>query len=214
MATNLWEWINSDTGLLARILTGVVIFSAFAIWDIAKNGKNAQRWREYIFLLSAVALALGYGILNDQVTVSISWEYFLFGKGLADKIGYEIPPDFSILRLEAVKIGMKATWWVGLILGVAVLFANNPRRKCLRLPYRSLYSLLPLPILIATLWAVVLGLAGWFGAYDGFIQAEFMRPRHFACVWGIHIGGYIGGLLGGITTVWIIIRKRSAKACK
>lgn len=56
--------------------------------------------------------AITYGILHDQVTVRISPEYFTIGH----------PPIFNAesATLLALKWGVAATWWVGLILGVVL----------------------------------------------------------------------------------------------
>jgi len=53
---------------------------------VAGDRRSAPQWprgsslREYLLLVACVGVALVYGILNDQVTVSISREYFLFAR--------------------------------------------------------------------------------------------------------------------------------------
>ena len=59
-----------------RLTIGLSIFALLAIVDLHRNGKQARRWREYAFLAAVVAIAMLYGILNDQITSAISWEYF------------------------------------------------------------------------------------------------------------------------------------------
>jgi len=39
--------------------------------------------REYSFLLSAALLAAAYAVVHDQITVTLSPEYFVYGKGQA-----------------------------------------------------------------------------------------------------------------------------------
>ena len=73
----LWHWlVQSDSGQYARIAMVVGIFACLAAVDLKRHGHAARRWKEYLFLVSCVVLALAYGIVNDQVTVGISWEYF------------------------------------------------------------------------------------------------------------------------------------------
>jgi hypothetical protein len=63
-----WKWwFTTDAGLLTRIGVGAAIFAGLAIADVMRNGRAARRWREYLFLLSAVAAAMAYG---DRETVS------------------------------------------------------------------------------------------------------------------------------------------------
>jgi hypothetical protein len=210
------EWlIRSREGLIARIAAGAFIFLCLALWDLKKHGREARRWKEYAFLVLCVVVAMIYGILNDLVTSSISWEYFYYGKELENALGPAIPPDRAAMRWEAAKIGMMATWSVGLLLGAALLIANNPRQDRPSLAPSRLLSLLPVVLLITITCGAIFGLLGWFGALNwlsnDFVEmwkADMFRPPHFTAAWGAHLGGYIGGLIGGMWAVWRIIRER------
>lgn len=213
---NFWNWLwLSNTGLVARIVGGVVVFAMLAVWDIRRKGREAQRWREYVFLIVVVLIALAYGVVNDFISSSISWEYFYYGKNLEGVLGPTTPPDSLALHWEATKIGMMATWTVGLLLGVAVLFANNPHKTLPRLPYSHLYRLIALPILAAAIFGAIGGLLGATG-YLSNLTADFRmlaendlwRPERFCCAWGIHLGGYVGGPIGGAIAVVLLLRKR------
>ena len=212
------DWlIHSDGGLIARILIGCMIFAVLAAVDLYRNGSAARRWREYAFLLVCVALALGYGIVNDQLTAGLSWEYFYYGKDLMSVLGEQTPPETWRLRLEAAKVGMKATWSAGLIIGVVLLFANNPSKTLASLPFRRLLGFFPLLLLITIAGAAAMGIMGYFGGlrfvtseFDGLIKDNLWRPYRFMTVFGIHLGGYIGGLLGTIV-VAIMVRKERRK---
>src|SRR4051812_27767308 len=125
-----WTWlIHSTPGLLTRIAAGVAIFAALAIHDLHKNRNRATRWREYAFLLICVLAAMTYGVINDQITSAISWEYFYYGKDLAAELGPATPPDPRALHLAAAVVGIKATWSAGLLIGVAILLSNNPSKS-------------------------------------------------------------------------------------
>ena len=207
--------INSENGLLARIAAGVVIFAFLGIVDYRRNGPNARRWREYLFLLICVVAALAYGLINDQITVGISWEYFYYGKGLESILGPAAPPAAIALRWEAAKVGMQAVWSAGLILGVILLLANNPGKRSAPLRFGRLYRLLPLMLACPAILASLFGVIGYWGGLV-WLNAEFplllkdnlWRPYRFMAVYGIHLGGYIGGLLGVFTAVGLIIRQR------
>lgn len=216
MSEGFWHWlIHAPGGLAVRIGAGVVIFTILALVDIRRHGQQARRWREYLFLVVCVVVAMAYGIANNMVTLSISWEYY-YGKNLHEALG---PPENLQpwpLRREAIRIGMMATWSVGLLLGVAVLLANNPRRNLPQLPFRSLYWMLPLVFAGAVVGGVlggVVGFAGWLrhaskDLMDVWLENMF-RPRYFLAAWGTHLGGYAGSALATIGCVpWIIRRRR------
>lgn len=219
MGAELWQWwAHSDAGLATRIALGAAVFAGLALWELRRRGRQARRWREYLFLLTAVAGAMAYGTLNDQLTVTISWEYFLYGKELVNVLGGDAPPAEGPLRWEAAKIGMKATWTAGLLLGAAMLTANSIPKKIPPLPLRQLYGLLAAALLPTVCLAALGGLAGrlgWLTALGGFREmaaAELWRPTRFMCVWGIHLGGYVGGLVGAVTATVRIVRRRRGTA--
>jgi hypothetical protein len=217
----MWHWLaHTDAGLATRIGAGGVIFLVLAIVDLRKNGKQATRWREYLFLLACAAAAMVYGVVNDQITSRISWEYFYFGKGLDAVLGPVLLPDAGRLHYEAIKVGMKATWTVGLIIGVALLLANNPLGNRPRLSHGRLCSALAIIFGITVIFAVGFGVAGYFGVPAHFsddfrqmIAHDEFRPYRFICVFGVHLGGYVGGLVGCVVAVFYILwqRKKLAK---
>ena len=53
-----------------------------------------------------------YGIIHDQVTYSMSTEYFTKFKFIQFGIGQAVP-----YRLGVSLVGLFATWWTGLIIG-------------------------------------------------------------------------------------------------
>lgn len=212
------DWlINTDSGLAARIAAGVVVLSILAILDLRKHGRSARCWREYLFLLLCVGVALAYGIINDQLTVGISWEYFYYGKDIGAQLGPKTPPEAWALRWAAAKVGMKATWTAGLILGVIILFANNPTRTLAPLPFSRVTRKLPLMLTVTAACAMVLGIVGRLGGLIPFnddfrmlIKDDMWRPYRFMTVYGIHLGGYVGGLLGAIAAAISIQYERRA----
>jgi hypothetical protein len=210
-----WSSVTSDSALPLRIAIGGATLSALALHDLVRNGRRATRWREYAFLVASMGLAMVYGIANDSLTSRISWEYFYYGKGLFETMGPTVPPDAAALALAAAKIGMKATWTAGAIIGVAILLANNPRRDRPQLGYRELLAMLPRMLLFVVPCAAMLGAAGYFGwltwissDFRGIVHDDLFRPRRFLCVFGIHSGAYLGGVIGIIWAVRRVIRRR------
>ena len=206
-------FLYTDAGLLARVLAGVAVFTVLAVADLRRHGPAATKWREYGVLVAAVAAALAYGAVNDQVTVTISPEYFLQGKELYKVIGDH--PAEAALRWEAAKVGLKATWSVGLLSGVVLLLANNPWRGVPRLSNRRLVATLPLVVGTAAVLGAVGGGVGYAGGltwidadFRLFVDTNTLRPYRFMATWGAHLGGYVGGAVGTILAVAVVLRAR------
>jgi hypothetical protein len=202
--------------LWLRLSLGIAFFAILAVRDVLRRGKSATRWREYLFLLLCVVVAMGYGAANDQITSRISWEYFYYGKELWPILGPSTPPAAAELAWQAARIGVAATWWAGLIAGVAMLIANNPRADQPQLAYRKLIARLPVFVLIVVSCALVFGMLGqlfllnWISPdFRQLASDNLWRPHHFMAVYGIHFGGYMGGVLGTIYAIFSIRRERS-----
>jgi hypothetical protein len=208
-------WLDSDPGLLARIAIGAAIFAVLGTVDLIRHGRQATRWREYAFLLLAVFAATAYGAINDQIASSTSWEYFYYGKGLDHVLGPRVPPDSAALHWEACKIGLKATWSAGLIIGVLLLLANNPRRNRRQLPYRTMCRLLTWILLSSVLCAAIGGFVGSRGGLAWvshdlrlLVRDNMFRPYQFMTVYGMNLGGYVGGLFSTLAAAVYVLRRR------
>jgi hypothetical protein len=215
---NFWNWItHSNTSLFIRIALGILIFTALALVDYARHRQNATRWREYTLLLLAVAGAICYGVVNDQITSAISWEYFYYGKGLEEQLGPQTPPAALPLHLAAALVGIKATWSAGLLIGVALLLANNPSKRLPRLRNRDLLTLIPLVFLVTACVGAIGGYLGYLGLparfsddFDQMLRHDEWRPHRFMAVYGVHLGGYLGAALATTLAVLRTRQKRRA----
>ncbi|AKK72026.1 hypothetical protein OK18_04695 [Chryseobacterium gallinarum] len=161
-----------------------------------------------LIIIISILFAGTYGILHDQITFTLSPEYYTLLKF----------PQFGIenldlnIRIKAGIVGFLATWWVGLFLGIAYasvsIFLDS--RKVLKVTLQS--------ILINLCITVVLGISGYFFAVyfltpentDWYIPLETVDIRNFINVGSIHNFGYIGGVAGLI--VGIIYQIKKAKA--
>lgn len=164
----------------------------------------------YIVLMCVVA-AVGCGIAHNQMTARVCVEYFTVGH----------PPVFGTddPTLLGIGWGIIATWWVGLLLGIAlaVVARAGPR------PKRSVGSLVrPVACLLTVMAAGTLlaGVVGWLLASGGAvflvgpIARELPANRHvpfLADLWA-HSASYLVGVVGGIVVMVVVWRSRGRAA--
>jgi hypothetical protein len=158
-------------------------------------------------ILSALLGGL-YGIMHDQITYSISNEYFT--KFKYAQFGFE-PAWFGGDRPTVVVIGFLATWWVGLAIGtmlglVALLFQDAAAmRKAIGRAIAVVYG----TVMLA-------GLAGFcYGKYyltntgvNWWLPAGLVHKNDFITVGSIHNFGYAGGLLGFLLGAFYLLKTR------
>ncbi len=147
-------------------------------------------------ILMSCIFAGVYGILHDQVTYTISPEYFTKFK----YIQFRFEPEwFGGHRPTVAVVGFLATWWVGLIigfvLGIYSLFIKINRER-MRHFLRA--------VLITLAVAIIFGFVGFLYAKLFLMRAEpnwifppdLLDKRAFITVGSIHNFSYLGGLLG------------------
>lgn len=180
-----------------RLVVLLVVLATVAGLERWKRGEAATRWREYSFLLAAAAVGAVFGASFDQISLSISPEYFELGKGIETGEGF---------RLRVTTLGAQAGFVAGLILGGVLLMANTPKPELEALPYRRLaWHVLPVPLaalVLAPLGSVVMAVV----APDLEIAANVL-PR-FLTVWGLHCGLYLGALIGVLCAMIGVRRER------
>ncbi len=156
-------------------------------------------------------IAGAYGILHDQITYTLSPEYFTEFKSEQFEFA-----DFGFpLRVYVAEIGFLATWWVGLISGWFLSRLTMPhmdRAAALRICCYGFG--------IVFVFAILGGLigAGWgwhrmhdadLGQWVPFAESYGVRDiPHFVWVGFIHNCSYAGGLLGLIASLIYARRKR------
>lgn len=95
-----------------------------------------------LILILIITPILGgiYGVLHDQITYTISDEYYskfkfiqfgLENWGMGENIGTETNPEIKLEnpRIGASIIGILATWWVGMIIGIILGFTGLIHRN-------------------------------------------------------------------------------------
>jgi hypothetical protein len=165
--------------------------------------------KEYAFLLYAMVVAIAYGVVHDHVTATISPEYFLRWKGLA-----EDPRPF---RCAVTILAARASFGTGLIAGAVLLVANTPLRvgRSSQLRYAELFRLSLVPLVLAASFAVTWGVANSFAQIGASTAREFIasgRVRAFVTVWAVHAGSYTGALVGVVASAVMVIRRRRRRS--
>ena len=159
-----------------------------------------------IVILCVVA-AVGYGLVQDQVTARVCVEYFTIGH----------PPVFATESptLLALGWGVIATWWVGLLLGVPLSLAARVGKR----PTRDARDLVkPVLVLLAVIAsaALVAGIVGYVLARTGAIfllqpladQVPADRHALFLADGAAHNVAYAAGFIGGIVLTIRTWRRR------
>lgn len=154
-----------------------------------------------------------YGILHDQLTYSISPEYytkFKFYQFRLMDLGNEA--IFPNPRMEVSIVGFMATWWmglpIGLILGLVGLIHTD---------YKRMFTVTMRSIFITVIVAFLTGLVGLaYGKFyladqgvDWWLPENLIDTENFISVGSMHNFSYLGGLIGLIAgIVYSILQKK------
>ena len=167
-----------------------------------------------IIFFSCPLIAALYGILHDEITYTISPEYYTKFKFISFGIDEEM-----YNRWGAALVGVQAAWWTGIPIGIIVSsigLIHYDNRSMLRFGFQS--------IGIVVLTAMIAGLAGYFyGKYflaghdaayfSGWMIPDDLQDRDsFITVGAIHNLSYMGGALGIFAgAFWQVRQKRKMK---
>jgi len=159
-------------------------------------------------LLGAMIAGI-YGVLHDQITYSISPEYFTRLKFV--QFGYA---DFGLPRRFLVaEIGFLATWWVGLIAGwflARIAVPNCPPTQARSHIWQGFGIILVCGFagsLCGWSFGLLRGPNADYSGWHGFAVAHgVLDLPSFVRVAYIHNASYLGGLIGLVVAL-IRIRK-------
>ena len=163
-----------------------------------------------------------YGVFHDQITYSISPEYFTRLKFL--QFHYA---DFGFpARVCVAEIGFLATWWVGLIAGwflARVAVPALPAEKARSGVFRG-FGIIFVGAIIAALVGFLLGLRlgpdSDLSNWQGFATSRgVVDLPNFVRVAYIHNASYLGGLIGLIVALLHLRRQKnkvvpSSRSCQ
>ena len=160
-----------------------------------------------VLLVAACIVAGTYGALHNQISYTVSPDYFFAFKFHQ----FGIPEDLRN-RIGASIVGWHASWWMGLIIGVPVLLIGLilPDSKSYFAHGLSAFAVVACTALIVGLGALVYG---YFTiseeALPGYWYPQGVTDRiSFARAGNMHNFSYLGGGIGIITgSVYLIVAR-------
>lgn len=169
------------------------------------------------FLVLAICAAGIFGMLHDQISYTVSNEYYTKFKFIQfDLLDLQLPD-----RVRAAMVGFLASWWMGVPLGVLTGVAGFIQPDA-----RQMFRALLWSLLVITAFTLLFALAGLAYGYSQtanldlgnyarwYIPPDLEHPRNFICVGYMHNCAYLGGLLA-IPVAWlfhIYYRYRAVKS--
>jgi hypothetical protein len=159
-------------------------------------------------IIISIVIAGLYGIINDQITYTISPEYFTKFKYIQFNVN---PAEFGGARQTLAVIGFLATWWVGCIIGIVfglVGLIYKDHKVMLRMIYKAIAITFCITIctgfigfLYGKLFLVKAGVDWW-------LPDNLVDKAGFITVGSIHNFSYFGGLAGLFAgVIYLIVKK-------
>lgn len=181
---------------------------------------NLNKFLTLILIIVLAPIIAGvYGVLHDQLTYTISPEYYTKFKfyqfGLVNSANSAIFPN---PRIEVSAVGFMATWWmgppIGLILGLVGLVHKDHKQM-----FRATFKAFIVTLIVAFTTGLI-GLA--YGklyladaGVDWWLPEHLTDTKNFIAVGSMHNFSYSGGLTGLIAgTIYSVRQKLKYEAAK
>lgn len=175
-----------------------------------------------LIVLVAPILGAIYGVVHDQITYSISEEYYTkfkfiqFGLeawNLGENVGTIEAPEVKLRnpRAGAAIVGALATWWVGLIVGIFLGLVGFVHRNG-----KEMFAATCKAIVFTTGIALLTGVVGLlYGKLfltatppNWFFPEHLINQERFIMVGSMHNFSYLGGLIGLVLGMGYSIRQK------
>lgn len=165
-----------------------------------------------LIIFLSVFIAGFYGVLHDQLTYSISPEYYTKFKFI--QFGMYAYGEDTVLaqpRLYVAFVGFLATWWMGPPIGFILALVGLLQKDAKRM---MSVTLLALAIAVAiTFFTGIGGLI--YGKYilsetgvDWWLPDTLTEKKNFIAVGSMHNFSYLGGLLGVFAGIFYSVTQR------
>jgi hypothetical protein len=178
----------------------------------ARN-QNMNKLKLFVIVVLITVLAASlFGIIHDQVTYTLAPEYYTRFKFFQFRLAYPGCEFRMNHRLAAIVVGIMATWWTGLIIGLfyAVILMTFKNTE-------GLYKLFFRTVLITFAITILGSISGYIywklylhGHEVNWYLPEGLADRDsFICVGSIHNFSYLGGVAGLMAgTLYLMIMKQ------
>lgn len=171
-----------------------------------QNNPNSKKFLVLMILILITPIIGGlYGILHDQLTYTISPEYYTKFKfhqfGLMDTENEAVFPN---PRVQVTIVGFMATWWMGLPIGFILGLIGLKHKD-----YKTMFRVTLKAIILTVFIALTTGLIGLaYGklhlantGVDWWLPENLIDVKNFIAVGSMHNFSYLGGLFGLIAGI-------------
>ena len=172
----------------------------------------------FLFIVLSILLSGFYGVIHNQITYSISSEYFTLFLFVQHKL-----PEYFIqpARLGAGIIGWASTWWMGLIIGITLgtlwiwndILTTKDRFKALGTVFITAITFGIIGYLIAYIqwqpkrYYEVISFPSYGKIIDNSLQA-ITNPHAFLRAETLHKFSYLGGITGLLIGIFQLLKKK------
>jgi len=164
----------------------------------------------HLILITFISIVLAsiYGIVHNQISYTISEEYFTKFKFRTFGLG-KFAIDFP--RMSAGIIGVVSTWWFGLLIGLINGIAGM-LQPTVKLMWKGAFGAIIRVLIITILFGIVGVMIGKFVISNLNINwnlpENLINPKSFLTAGTMHSFGYIGGIIGLIYGVIFQIKMK------
>lgn len=161
----------------------------------------------YVLLLAPFIAGI-YGILHDQITYSISPEYYTEFKFIQFGLSDEKYPTLVPHWLLVCVVGFLATWWMGPPIALFLLLVGlkNPTAKGMFITAIRAIVVTMITAMITGIFGLMYGLFSIPDTTYWYIPENLIDKSSFIAVGSMHNFSYLGGLLGMILGIFYTLR--------
>lgn len=183
-------------------MDGLVVYKK--VVQITNQTNFNVKIKLFLFIIFLTPIICGtFGILHDQVTYSISPEYFTKFKFIQFRLVDENMHMHMSDRAGAIIVGFMATWWVGIPIGLfyaaTLMFFKNTENL-----YKIYYKTVAITFSITIIFSIIGYCIGLINENNHHIP-NWYYPENlkdvysFIIVGNIHNFSYLGGAFGLMT---------------
>ncbi|MDB9425217.1 hypothetical protein PN437_09965 [Microcystis aeruginosa CS-564/01] len=154
-----------------------------------------------------------YGVLHNQISFTVSEEYFTKFKF----IQFNIPPAIPE-RFGASIVGFLASWWMGILIGIIIIPFGLiiPRWKDYFISVIRAFGLVAITTFVIGLSALICSLLIYDDDYTKELKVygnSIININAFMMAGTMHNYSYLGGIVGIVVGgFWLILERKWAKS--